>query len=534
MALALLPALSARDLWPPDEPRYGQVAREMLERGTWIRPEANGEPYAEKPPLFFAAVAALSAPLGGVTPWSARLVGAACAAAAVLLTARLARRWFGDPGVGSTAAALAFGHLLVAWNAGRAGLDLPLTAAVLLTVERAGAWLRTGRSGPAFGAGLAWAAAVLLKGPLGLLLPVGVVAAEAWALGRRPRLPGLLLATGTLGLVAGGWLALALGGAPEAYRARLLGQIAGRVTGAEGHHLGPPWEYLLVWPVMALPLSAPLALGAAVALRPWRAAGEARAGLSAAFVAGPLLFTLLSLTATKRDLYLIPGTPFVAAAAAWALVRGVAPRWRAFGRRLSTGTLAVLAAGALAFPWLGRRFLHQASSAAAAPVDLLDLLALAPAAVLLGLGAYGVHRSGSDAASGARRGGTALLAAFTALALLYLPRLDRLLSFRPVAEAALAAAGDGPVAYAGFHQPANLLWALPRARVEPVADAATLARALPPGGRAAVVATAGWWDALRSQAAADPDLGALLAHVEERWRDQRGRALYVVLAPRRP
>ena len=36
-----------------DEPRYAQVAREMLERHDWITPTLGGKPWLEKPPLYY-------------------------------------------------------------------------------------------------------------------------------------------------------------------------------------------------------------------------------------------------------------------------------------------------------------------------------------------------------------------------------------------------------------------------------------------------------------------------------------------------
>ena len=36
-----------------DEPRYAQVAREMLERHDWITPVLGGQPWLEKPPLYY-------------------------------------------------------------------------------------------------------------------------------------------------------------------------------------------------------------------------------------------------------------------------------------------------------------------------------------------------------------------------------------------------------------------------------------------------------------------------------------------------
>jgi len=36
-----------------DEPRYAQVAREMLQRHDWITPTLGGKPWLEKPPLYY-------------------------------------------------------------------------------------------------------------------------------------------------------------------------------------------------------------------------------------------------------------------------------------------------------------------------------------------------------------------------------------------------------------------------------------------------------------------------------------------------
>src|SRR4051812_50207248 len=36
-----------------DEPRYAQVAREMMLRGDWVTPTLGGSPWLEKPPLYY-------------------------------------------------------------------------------------------------------------------------------------------------------------------------------------------------------------------------------------------------------------------------------------------------------------------------------------------------------------------------------------------------------------------------------------------------------------------------------------------------
>src|SRR6201993_4580877 len=45
--------LGAFGLLGADEPRYAQVAREMLDRADWITPTLQGQPWLEKPPLYY-------------------------------------------------------------------------------------------------------------------------------------------------------------------------------------------------------------------------------------------------------------------------------------------------------------------------------------------------------------------------------------------------------------------------------------------------------------------------------------------------
>ena len=47
----LLPFLSPRPFFSPDEAFYAQVAREMAETGDYVVPRFDGQPWLEKPPL---------------------------------------------------------------------------------------------------------------------------------------------------------------------------------------------------------------------------------------------------------------------------------------------------------------------------------------------------------------------------------------------------------------------------------------------------------------------------------------------------
>src|SRR6266478_9813152 len=77
----LYPCLSFY-LFEPDEGRYAQIPREMLTRGEWLVPTLQGEPYLDKPPLFYWCVM-LCYRLFGPSDGVARLVPALATHAAI-------------------------------------------------------------------------------------------------------------------------------------------------------------------------------------------------------------------------------------------------------------------------------------------------------------------------------------------------------------------------------------------------------------------------------------------------------------------
>src|SRR6266568_2181971 len=90
--------LGTRSLNEPDEGRYSEIAREMIERNDWLVPHLWYAPHLDKPPLTYWAVA-LSMCLFGQNEWAARLPLALA----------------GLSGVG---ASFSFGRTLGGWRAG--------------------------------------------------------------------------------------------------------------------------------------------------------------------------------------------------------------------------------------------------------------------------------------------------------------------------------------------------------------------------------------------------------------------------------
>src|SRR5262245_34315167 len=167
-ALFLYPCLSFR-LFEPDEGRYAEIAREMLARGEWVIPLLQGEPYLDKPPLFYWLVM-LSYQAFGVHDWAARLVPAVAVHLTILLAYLFGRTWLGERAAfrGALVLALAPGFL----NMGRLLLldgllalwtTLALFAGFTALRERwhRGWWLL---------ACVACALGVLTKGPVAVLL----------------------------------------------------------------------------------------------------------------------------------------------------------------------------------------------------------------------------------------------------------------------------------------------------------------------------------------------------------------------------
>lgn len=80
-------------LLDPDEPVYGQTAREMVETGSWLTPRLNGLPWFDKPPMYFW-LAAASFRILSVGEFAARFPSCLMAAMLLALLFLWARRAF--------------------------------------------------------------------------------------------------------------------------------------------------------------------------------------------------------------------------------------------------------------------------------------------------------------------------------------------------------------------------------------------------------------------------------------------------------
>lgn len=340
MLLALIVlalGIGLRDPWPPDEPRFTLIARQMVESGQWLFPHRGIELYADKPPMlmwFEAACFSL------VRSWRvAFLLPSLLAGLGTLaLVYDLGRRLWGAR-VGLTAAALLLCSLQFLGEVREAQID-PLEMfwitlgnwgllVHLLKGPRWGAfWLGC------FAAGLG----VITKGVgvlvLLMLLPYLLARALRW----QQLAP---LGTGNLWRWLGGalaffvaialwvvpmlWVALRSGDPQYVAYTRdiLLHQTADRYAHSWAH-LEPFWFFL---PVM-LRAWFPLSLFCFACIPAWRESWRAR---DARFLL-PLLWWLLvlvffSFPPGKRTVYILPVLPMVALLLAPHMARLAACRW---------------------------------------------------------------------------------------------------------------------------------------------------------------------------------------------------------------
>jgi 4-amino-4-deoxy-L-arabinose transferase-like glycosyltransferase len=335
------------DLWAPDEPFFGEGAREMVVDGHWLVSHINGVVNSHKPPLFFWLIALLSLPLGRVTSLTARLPSALASLGTVAMTIRLGRRWSSEKTAVLAAFVLATTYMF--WDKARtAQIDALLCFLIWVALSAFESW----RAGDVDGrrAGIIfWAAAalaVLAKGPVGLLLPLGIALVTLAVDREVGRWRGFAPFAGPLvfALICGAWVAAAALWGPADYS--VWGALKEHFIerGIHGmHHIQPWWYYAEVLPVQLLPWSF-LAPGALVLA--WR-----RRDRSDRFLLVTVIFVVLffSISTEKRNLYVLPAFPafalmtarFVGAMLGWDEAAAMSRKWVTAAQGL-LGALLVL------------------------------------------------------------------------------------------------------------------------------------------------------------------------------------------------
>src|SRR6201995_729014 len=155
-----------------DEPRYAQIAREMLGRRDYITPILYGKPWLEKPALYYWR-AMFSFREFGVHDWSARLPSASFAFILISLIYLHIRRF--RPGGQLDAALITASCAGIIAFARGASTDMQLAAPFCIGMLGWYAWYETGKKFWLFDLYFFGAAATLAKGPIAIFLMLGPI-----------------------------------------------------------------------------------------------------------------------------------------------------------------------------------------------------------------------------------------------------------------------------------------------------------------------------------------------------------------------
>ncbi|MFZ0813919.1 MAG: glycosyltransferase family 39 protein [Candidatus Sulfotelmatobacter sp.] len=235
-----------------DEPRYAQVAREMLERHDWITPVLGGHPWLEKPPLYYWQ-AVLAYKIFGVSDWAARLPSAFDASFLVLAVYFFLRRF--RPGSEVDGALITASSAGIVGYAHAASMDMALAAAFTIGILGWWAWRQSGERVYLAVFYSFMALGTLAKGPIAPFLALLVIALYAAAI-RELRLvmktlwvPGILLFCA----IALPWYFAVQARNPSFFREFIIEHNLGRFSKNLYHHTEPFWYYLPVTALAVLP-----------------------------------------------------------------------------------------------------------------------------------------------------------------------------------------------------------------------------------------------------------------------------------------
>jgi 4-amino-4-deoxy-L-arabinose transferase-like glycosyltransferase len=324
------------DLWSPDEPRYAQVAREMVNGGDWILMHYNGNTYADKPPLFFWLMAFSSYLSKGFSSFSVRFPAALFGTLTVLLTFFLGEMLYSSR-TGFLSGLILATSLEFSYLSTRANIDTTLTFFTTASLFCFFQWYRDDPPHPSplpdgeregvrgnrptpkrnirdlsiYGFYVGMALATLVKGPVGFILPLSVsliylVIQKDWDGMKRMRLlTGMAL---FLVIVLSWYLPAVVKGGEDYLHATLFRQTVARYS-IGWSKARPIYYYLYNFPADFLPWI--LFVPAAVAYGFSREKVGKRGEFLFLFMWFALIFIFFSFSKGKRGIYLLPLYPAV-------------------------------------------------------------------------------------------------------------------------------------------------------------------------------------------------------------------------------
>ncbi len=296
-----------------DEPRYAQVAREMLDRRDWITPTLGGKAWLEKPPLYYWQ-AMIVYSIFGVSDAAARIPSAIDATLLVVAVYLFFRKFRSSVEV--DAALITASCAGIIGYARAASMDMPLTSAFAIGMLAWWAWRQSEKRIYLAAFYLCMALGMLAKGPVAPFLAAIVITLYAIAV-RDLKLitktawpPGLLFSFS----VALPWYIAVQHRNPQFFREFILEHNLARFSSNLYHHPEPFWYYIPVLLLAMVPWIVFVIAAFIHSLRVWWAERATPRDLELGFrvflccwIVVPLCF--FSISRSKLPGYILPAVP---------------------------------------------------------------------------------------------------------------------------------------------------------------------------------------------------------------------------------
>jgi 4-amino-4-deoxy-L-arabinose transferase-like glycosyltransferase len=296
-----------------DEPRYAQVAREMLARHDWITPTLGGAPWLEKPALYYWQTM-LAYRVFGVSDWAARIPSAVDATLMVLAVYLFLRRF--RPGFQLDGALIAASASGIIGFARAASMDMPLAATFTIAILAWYAWYESASKRYLALFYIFLGLAMLAKGPVAPFFAAVIMVIFAAAKGdyrllvKTSWLPGVALFLFT---VLPWYVAVQLRN-PEFFRVFILEHNLARFGRDLYHHTQPFWYYLPVVLLGLVPWTMFISAALAETVHVWwkekRELFRSEDALPAFLVIWLIVpVTFFSFSSSKLPGYILPALP---------------------------------------------------------------------------------------------------------------------------------------------------------------------------------------------------------------------------------
>jgi len=309
IVLTYMGSLGQFGLAEPDEPRYAEIAREMVELGDWVTPHLNYVKYFEKPPLIYW-LTAINFELFGRSEFVVRLWPALFGLLGIGVAAIVGRAMYGA-WVGAIAGALLAAMPLYFGLSQIVILDMPLS--VLMSVALGAFWFAYSDQGwRRAGILLLYTATglgVLTKGPVAVLLTGAIIV--AFVVVRRD-FAALRWAVSPLGIIVFAiivvpWFVLVSRRNPEFVDFFVIKQHVDRFLRPDEHR-EPLWFFVPIVVGGMLPWTAFVFAAPSLVINAGRRIITGRTSAATLYCAlwAGTVFTFFSLSGSKLATYVLP------------------------------------------------------------------------------------------------------------------------------------------------------------------------------------------------------------------------------------